>query len=253
MSLIRFWHLFLGAIGLNLQYYGSPQPVDKCSGSSVLADNVDSEKTRLRLPTVAEFLSDRDNLGARCPCPALPSTEPIENRTADPSRVNNNTDMMAFCLLPIFLLIKKIIHTAFYLLFFQVHARLIHASHMALAYMLLTPLACFVARYYKETFITVFCFQEYWWYMWHVVLLIAACMLNFGAVLSIARNKGTSIKYGDNLFVHVVLGAMSIFVFYLEMFTGFFRVADPIKRMKQIFSHWLIGVLNNGCAGKHEE
>jgi len=121
---------------------------------------------------------------------------------------------------------------------------------MSIAYMLLTPMACFVARYYKETFVTVFCFQEYWWYMWHVGILMVACVFNFGAVLSITRRKGSNLPPSDNLLVHVVLGAMSIFVFYMEIFTGFFRVADPQKRRRQIFMHWLIGMINNACAGK---
>lgn len=41
---------------------------------------------------------------------------------------------------------------------------------------------------------------------------------------------------------------MSIFVFYMEIITGFFRAANPKRRMRQIFLHWLIGLTNNSCA-----
>lgn len=57
------------------------------------------------------------------------------------------------------------------------------------------------------------------------------------------------LVYDDNLLVHVIFGAISIFVFYMEIITGFFRVSNPKKRTRQIFTHWLIGMSNNACAG----
>lgn len=38
-------------------------------------------------PDVQKFLTNKANEGIRCPCPALASTLPPENRTVDPARV----------------------------------------------------------------------------------------------------------------------------------------------------------------------
>ncbi|ODN06409.1 Ferric-chelate reductase 1 [Orchesella cincta] len=202
-----------------VRYFGqNTRTTEKCKtfpSTLIVEDNVKKILGSANPPSAKVFFEHKKQDGIRCPCPALASTLPPENRTADPARV---------------------------------HGRLIHASHMAIAYMLLTPIGCFVARYYKETFVSIFCFQEYWWFMWHVVFLIAACLFNIGAITSIARKKQLDLKYNDNLIFHVVFGALSIFVFYMEIITGFFRVADSKKRMRQIFMHWLIGTMNNACA-----
>ncbi|ODM99042.1 Ferric-chelate reductase 1 [Orchesella cincta] len=215
-----------------VRYFGQHRgETDKCNANvpekSWIVDENAKTVIGEELPPSATTFFQKEN-GVRCPCPALPSTLPPEKRTADPARV---------------------------------HGRLIHASHMAIAYMLLTPIGCFVARYYKETFVTIFCFQEYWWFMWHVVFLLAACLFNIGAITSIARKKESihnysskqfsqqaDLVYNENLIFHVIFGAISIFIFYMEIITGFFRVSDPKKRMRQIFMHWLIGTMNNACA-----
>ncbi|ODN06410.1 hypothetical protein Ocin01_00311 [Orchesella cincta] len=199
--------------GGKVRYFGQHRgtgDTDKCSTISAKSWLVNDEAKKVLgeelPPSTKTFFERKSEKGIRCPCPALPSTLPPENRTADPARV---------------------------------HGRLIHASHMAIAYMLLTPIGCFVARYYKETFVTIFCFQEYWWFMWHVVCLLAACLFNIGAITSIARKKQTDLVYNDNLIFHVIFGAISIFIFYMEIITGFFRVSDPKKRIRQIFLHVL--------------
>ncbi len=136
---------------------------------------------------------------------------------------------------------------------FQLHGRLLHASHMSLAWMLLVPLAIFVTRYYKETFSLVFCFQEYWWFMWHVGLLFAATCFIMGGILAVSARKSESeLVASEEMIVHTVLGTFSIILFYIQIVTGFFRAENVLRRMRQIFLHWALGIFNQVSACKLE-
>ena len=127
-----------------------------------------------------------------------------------------------------------------------------HGSHMALAWMFLVPLAIFVCRYYKETFSLVFCVQEYWWFAWHVGLHLAAAVFTMGGILAVsARKSGSTIIKTNEHIVHNVIGAFSIILFYVQIFTGFFRAENVTTRIRQIFGHWLLGMLNQIFASKH--
>ena len=91
-----------------------------------------------------------------------------------------------------------------------------------MAWMVLVPLSWFVARYYKETFFrpgteminaifklwsktsilyclfSVLCLQEYWWYMWHVGLMVTAAVFGLGGFVSIesrVRHETLEINY----------------------------------------------------------
>jgi len=121
---------------------------------------------------------------------------------------------------------------------------------MALAWMLLLPLSIFVVRYYKETFSLVFCVQEYWWFAWHVCLLFGAVVFVLGGILAVrTRRSGQDLVWNERILVHQIFGIFSIALFYVQIVTGFFRSADPIRRMRQIFAHWILGMLNQASAG----
>ena len=122
---------------------------------------------------------------------------------------------------------------------------------MALAWMLLVPLAIFVCRYFKETFALVFCLQEYWWFTWHVTLFLTAAVFIMGGILAISTRKDIiNLQASEELIVHNVLGAFSIILFYIQIFTGFFRAKDPTKRIRQILIHWFLGIFNQVSACK---
>ncbi|CAL8099093.1 unnamed protein product [Orchesella dallaii] len=132
----------------------------------------------------------------------------------------------------------------------QIQGRRQHAYQMIIAWNCIVPFGFFVSRYYKETYSKVFFLQEYWWYTIHVLCMVSAAMFTFGGIYVMELKRIKPINWDDpQISAHIILGSIVICLFFVQVFTGFFRVRDLKKRMVNIFTHWFLGVLEYVLAG----
>ncbi|ODM90150.1 Ferric-chelate reductase 1 [Orchesella cincta] len=132
----------------------------------------------------------------------------------------------------------------------QIQGRRQHAYQMIIAWNCMVPFGFFVSRYYKETYSKVFFLQEYWWYTIHVLCMCSAAMFTFGGIYVMELKRIRPINWDDpQIATHVILGSIVIFLFFVQVFTGFFRVRELKKRIVNIFTHWFLGVLEYILAG----
>ncbi len=121
---------------------------------------------------------------------------------------------------------------------------------MIIAWNCIVPFGIFVSRYYKETYSKVFLLQEYWWFTIHVLCMVSAAMFTFGGIYVMELKRRDPVNWLDpNITTHVIIGYIIISVFFFQVCTGFFRVRDPKRRLFNIFTHWLLGVLEYLLAG----
>jgi len=153
----------------------------------------------------------------RCPCPALPTEPPPEERTKPP---------------------------------LELEGRRLHATQMLVAWVVLIPIALFSSRYYKETYSRVFFLQEFWWLTVHVLTLLTALLFIAGGIYVARLNRLTEKFSSQAVDLHIYLGWTSIILFVLQIISGPFRAIRPAFRALQITIHWFFGMIEYVFGGE---
>ncbi|CAL8132880.1 unnamed protein product [Orchesella dallaii] len=194
------------------EYFGTKYTKQGDPSTSPIPPEFKRELTRS-----LEEMVKQDNI--RCPCPFVPTTEAPEIQTKAPV---------------------------------EIHARHVHVVNMLIAWVVLVPLAYFVARYYKETLSKVFFLQEFWWYTIHVLALLTALLFMVGSFYAMhLRREGSDYKilWTDATRIHIWFGYSLVTVFVIHLLLGAFRFWDVDIRYIQIWLHWGVGWAEYFLAG----